>query len=85
MIGKRKDSILNLGKALEKVLKINSICEEIKNILDDEIKQGIISRRLIEDYCLPQWKKKTRPKRKRERRNFVLSTRGNAYSCRYRG
>jgi hypothetical protein len=64
MIGKRKDSILILGQALEKVLKLDSICEEIKNILDDEIKQGIISRRLIEKYCLDKWKKITSPRKK---------------------
>lgn len=64
MLRKKKDCILALGKALEPVLKHDSICEEIKIILANEITLKIISGRLIEKYCLASWKKKTSPKRK---------------------
>jgi len=63
MLRKTKDSILILGKALEKAVEHSSICEEIKIILADEIRKGLISRRLIELYCLDHWKKVTSPKK----------------------
>jgi hypothetical protein len=61
---KRKDLITKLGNALEQSgLLEESICEEIKNILLEEIASGEISRRDIERYSLSNWKKKTRPKK----------------------
>ena len=60
---KRKDLIIKLGKAFERtVSNSESICEEIKNALHEEIVKGAISRRDIERYCLEQWKNKTKPK-----------------------
>jgi hypothetical protein len=60
---KRKELIVKLGTAYEKVVaKPDSICEEIKNVLRDEITRKLISTRDIERYCLDIWKKKTRPK-----------------------
>ena len=58
----KKKLVIRLGEALEGVIKSESICKEIKKLLEDEIKQELISQRLIEQYSLPKWKKKTRPK-----------------------
>ncbi|MDP9287227.1 MAG: hypothetical protein M3P08_03410 [Thermoproteota archaeon] len=63
LISKRRPLILKLGSAFEKVLSNKeSICEEIKNTLKEEIAEGIISARLIEYYCPTEWKRKTKPK-----------------------
>jgi hypothetical protein len=60
---KRKELVLKLGNAFEKVVaNPESICEEIKNVLRDEIAEKIISSRNIEMYCLSKWKRKTKPK-----------------------
>lgn len=60
---KRKELIVKLGTAYEKVVaNSESICEEIKNVLGDEIAQKLISTRDIERYCPEKWKKKTKPK-----------------------
>jgi len=64
IFAKRRDLIIKLGEAFEcTVSNSESICEEIKNELNDEIAQGLISRRDIERYCPEKWKKKTRPKK----------------------
>jgi hypothetical protein len=63
LISKRKQLIQKLGNAFEKVVSDKeSICEEIKNTLKEEIAEGIISARLIEFYCPTEWKRKTKPK-----------------------
>lgn len=60
---KRKDHVIQLGNAFEKVVSDpESICEEIKNVLHDEIREKLISSRDIERYCPDKWKKKTKPK-----------------------
>src|SRR5215213_307952 len=60
---KRKELVLKLGDAFEKVVaNPESICEEIKNVLQDEIAEKVISSRNIEMYCLSKWKRKTKPK-----------------------
>jgi hypothetical protein len=60
---KRKELIIKMGTAYEKVVaNPESICEEIKNVLRDEIAQKLISSRDIERYCLDKWKTKTKPK-----------------------
>jgi hypothetical protein len=60
---KRRDLVIKLGTAYEKVVTDPaSICEEIKNVLHDEISQKLISGRNIERYCPDKWKKKTKPK-----------------------
>lgn len=60
---KRKELIITLGTAYEKVVaNPESIWEEIKNVLRDEIAQKLISSRDIERYCLDKWKTKTKPK-----------------------
>ena len=60
---RRKELIVKLGTAYEKVVADpESICEEIKNVLRDEIAQKLISSRDIERYCLDKWKKKTKPR-----------------------
>lgn len=69
---KRKKLIEKLGLAFEKVVpKPESVCEEIKNCLKEEIAMGIVSARTIEQSCLSEWKKKTRPKLENE--NFSFS------------
>jgi hypothetical protein len=53
----------NLGNAVKKVVKKEeSICEEIKIRLKEEISEGVISTRTIELHCPPEWKRKTKPK-----------------------
>jgi hypothetical protein len=61
----KKKLVIRLGEAFEGVIKSESICKEIKKVLKDEIEKELISHRLIEQYCLPKWKKETRPKRKK--------------------
>jgi hypothetical protein len=59
---KRRKLIEKLGFAFEKVVaNPESICEEIKNCLKEEIAIGLISTRTIEQSCRPEWKKKTKP------------------------
>jgi hypothetical protein len=66
---KRKELVLKLGNAFEKVVaNPESICEEIKNALRDEISGKLISSRNIETYCPAKWKRKTKPKN--EERSF---------------
>jgi hypothetical protein len=68
---KRQELILKLGRAFEKVVASKeSICEEIKNCLKEEIALGIISPRTIEQSCPPEWKKKTKPKLENEKFSF---------------
>jgi hypothetical protein len=63
---------MKLGEAFKHtVSNSESICEEIKNELREEITQGLISTRDIERYCPIEWKKKTRPKK--EAKNDKLS------------
>jgi hypothetical protein len=76
---RRKDLILELGGAFEKVVADQgSICEEIKATLREEISSRVISARDIERYCPDHWKRKTKPKgtndpEKREAENDNLS------------
>ena len=59
---KRKELITRLGDAFESVVSNpESVCEEIKNCLREEIADKIISARDIERYCPDKWKK-TKPK-----------------------
>jgi hypothetical protein len=68
---KRRELIEKLGFAFEKVVaNKESICEEIKNCLKEEIASDIISSRTIEQSCRPEWKKKTRPKLENEKISF---------------
>ena len=68
---KRREVIEKLGFAFEKVVaNKESICEEIKNCLKEEIALEIISSRTIEQSCRPEWKKKTRPKLENEKFSF---------------
>jgi hypothetical protein len=68
---RRQELILKLGWAFEKVVaNRESICEEIKNCLKEEIALGIISPRTIEQSCPPEWKKKTKPKLENEKISF---------------
>jgi len=61
---KRKDKIIKLGEAYKhRGWRLESICEEIKNELHEEIGQRLISRRDIERYCPDEWKHKTKPKK----------------------
>jgi hypothetical protein len=63
--------IAKLGFAFEKVVaNKESICEEIKNCLKEEIAQEIISPRTIEQSCRSEWKKKTRPRQENEKISF---------------
>lgn len=70
----RKKLVLKLGYAFEKSLsRKEDICEEIKNVLSEEITSSLISRRDIERYCLYEWKKKTKPIKGRENDNLSFS------------
>jgi hypothetical protein len=61
---KRKELIIRLGKAFEALISNpKDVCEEIKNCLQEEIAQRIISTRDIERYCPNKWKKKTKSKK----------------------
>ncbi len=60
---KTDEQIKRLGIALKKVVKREeSICEEIKNALKEEIAEGVISTRTIELHCPIEWKHKTKPR-----------------------
>ena len=60
---KRRDLVRRLGKAFEVVISNpKDVCEEIKNCLQEEIAQRLISTRDIERYCPGKWKKNTKPK-----------------------
>ena len=75
---KRRKLIEKLGFAFEKVVaNKESICEEIKNCLKEEIATGLISARTIEQSCRPEWKKKTRPKHENEIFSFSDNKSGN--------
>jgi hypothetical protein len=90
MLLKRKELVVKLGSAFEKVVADpESICEEIKTILHEEIAQKLISVRAIERYCPDKWKKKTKPKmpkndifsfsktQKEQYEKAVIDTQGN--------
>ena len=62
LFGKTGKLIRKLGNAMRKVVKEESICEEIKIALKEEIAEGVISRRTIERHCPDKWKKNTKPK-----------------------
>jgi hypothetical protein len=62
---KTDEQIKRLGNSLKKVVKREeSICEEIKNALKEEIVEGVISTRTIELHCPIEWKHKTKPKQR---------------------
>jgi hypothetical protein len=72
LFAKRRDLIIKLGEAFEHTVSDSeSICEEIKIALGEEIAERLISTRDIERYCPDKWKKKTRPKK--EQKNDKLS------------
>jgi hypothetical protein len=79
LFARRKDLILELGGAFEKVVPDQgSICKVIKTTLREEIASRVISARDIERYCPDHWKRKTKPKRtndpeKKEAENDKLS------------
>ena len=70
------EQIKELGNAIKKVVKKEeSICEEIKIALKEEIAEGLISTRTIELHCPPEWKRKTKPKqRENEKISFSKGT-----------
>ncbi len=84
---KRRELILSLGNAFERVVADpESICEEIKNVLRDEISEKVISSRNIEMYCPSKWKRKTKPKNEsssfstnaeRENKLIAIDAQGN--------
>jgi hypothetical protein len=68
---KTDEQIKKLGNALKKVVKREeSIYEEIKIALKEEIAEGVISNRTIELHCPTEWKRKTKPTRKNEKISF---------------
>jgi hypothetical protein len=74
MFLKRKDLIVKLGIEFEKVVaNPESVCEEIKIVLHQEIADHIISSRDIERYCPDKWKKKTKPQ-KNDKLSFLTKT-----------
>jgi hypothetical protein len=74
IFAKRRDLIIKLGEAFERtVSNSESICEEIKSELRDEIAKGLISSRDIERYCPDKWKKKTKPKKEQKNDNLSFS------------
>jgi hypothetical protein len=88
---KRRELITRLGNAFESaVSNPESVCEEIKNSLQEEITDKIISARDIERYCPDKWKKKTKPKndklsfsepiRRKSQAEIALTTDGKSAS-----
>jgi hypothetical protein len=74
IFAKRRDLIIKLGEALERtVSNSESICEEIKNALREEIAQGLASTRIIELNCPDKWKRKTKPKKVEKNEKFSFS------------
>jgi len=70
LLVKTDEQIKKIGNALKKFVKREeSICEEIKIALKEEIAEGVISTRTIELHCPPEWKRKTKPKQ-REKISF---------------
>ena len=64
MLVTRKEVVIRLGKAFElETSDPEWICEEIKNTLKNEILVKLISNRDIGRYSLPNWKKKSKPKK----------------------
>jgi hypothetical protein len=56
----QREVVLAMGAGLEKLMRgerKSSICEELKHRLREEILRGLISRRTIEAYCKPEWKR----------------------------
>ena len=75
IFAKRRDLIIKLGEAFERtVSNSESICEEIKSELCDEIAKGLISSRDIERYCPDKWKKKTKPNKEQKNDNLSFSS-----------
>jgi hypothetical protein len=71
LLVKTDEQIKKIGNALKKVVKREeSICEEIKIALKEEIAEGVISTRTIELHCPQEWKRKTKP---RQRENEKIS------------
>jgi hypothetical protein len=72
LFGKTGKLIEKLGNAVKKVVKKEeSICEEIKIALKEEIAEGVISTRTIELHCPDEWKRRTKPKQcKNEKISF---------------
>jgi hypothetical protein len=70
MGSKSKELILKLGNELARTIRPEDICEEIKHILNQEIREGLISAKTIERYCLDNWKKKTKPKKQNGERQL---------------
>ena len=71
---KRRDLIIKLGNEFEKLVpKRESICEEIKIVLREEIAEHIISSRDIERYSPEKWKKKTKLQ-KNDKLSFLTKT-----------
>jgi uncharacterized membrane-anchored protein len=65
LLVKTDEQIKKIGNALKKVVKREeSICEEIKIALKEEITEGVISNRTIELHCPTEWKHKTKPKQR---------------------
>jgi hypothetical protein len=74
ILAKRKDPIIKLGEVFErKVSDRESVCEEIKNALREEIAQGLVSTRIIELHCQDKWKRKTKLKKVEKNENFSFS------------
>jgi hypothetical protein len=71
--------VLILGRAFQKTdSKPDSICEEIKNTLKEEIAEKIITTRFIEQFCPDDWKRRTRPKKaENEISSFLNSNSGS--------
>src|SRR5215471_10474235 len=65
LLVKTDEQIKKIGNVLKKVVKREeSICEEIKIALKEEIAEGVISTRTIELHCPQEWKRKTKPKQR---------------------
>lgn len=68
LFARSEEQIKKIGSALKKVVKKEeSICEEIKVVLKEEIAEGVISTRTIEPP--PEWKRKTK-QRENEKISF---------------
>ncbi|MGB8936713.1 MAG: hypothetical protein WCC17_16595 [Candidatus Nitrosopolaris sp.] len=69
---KCKELVKRLGDAIKRagIVKESDICHEVKNVLAEEIAAQDITVRTVDRYCLDEWKKITKPKKKKDNLSF---------------
>jgi hypothetical protein len=73
MFAKKGELVRKLGEAAEKVVSDKQfVCQKIKETLKEEIEQGAISVRLIQDSCLPEWKQRCRVEARKGKKRRIF-------------